>query len=89
MGNTYTQIHIHAVFAVKNRTALLSKEWRDRFYQYMGCIIKDQGHKVLAIGGTSNHVHLFFGLHPSQSLSSVPCCCYYIVMASCRRCGLP
>lgn len=71
MGSTYTQIHIHAVFAVKNRTALLSKEWRDRFYQYMGCIIKDQGHKVLAIGGTSNHVHLFFGLHPSQSLSSL------------------
>ena len=71
MGNTYTQIHIHAVFAVKFRNALLAKEWRDKLYQYMGAIINGQGHKTLAIGGTANHVHLLFGLRPEQSLSSL------------------
>ena len=71
MSNTYTQIHIHAVFAVKYRKALLSKDWRDSLFKYMATIINDQGHKTLAIGGTENHVHLLFGFRPTQSLSSL------------------
>lgn len=71
MNNTYTQIHIHTVFAVQNRNSLLSTEWRQRLYQYMVSIINDQGHKALAIGGTSNHVHILFGFRPTQSLSSL------------------
>jgi REP element-mobilizing transposase RayT len=34
-------------------------------------IINDQGHKTLAIGGVENHIHLFFGFRPTQSLSSL------------------
>jgi len=71
MSNTYTQIHIQAVFAVKFRDALISSEWRQRLFEYMATIIKDQGHKPLAIGGVENHVHLFFGFRPTQSLSSL------------------
>jgi len=71
MGNTYTQIHIQTVFAVQNRDALISSEWRERLYQYMASIINDQGHKTLAIGGTENHVHVLFGFRPTQSLSSL------------------
>ena len=71
MSNTYTQIHIQTVFAVKFREALISPEWSDRLYQYMASIVNDQGHKTLAIGGVANHVHLLFGFRPSQSLSSL------------------
>ena len=71
MGNTYTQIHIHVVFAVKYREALISADWKERLYRYMATIINNHGHKTLAIGGTSNHVHLFFGFRPTQSLSSL------------------
>ena len=71
MGNTYTQIHIQVVFAVKNRNALIAKEWRERLYKYMCAIINDQGHTTLAIGGTENHIHLLFGFCPAQSLSSL------------------
>ncbi|MCR4966012.1 MAG: transposase [Bacteroidales bacterium] len=71
MGNNYIQIHIQTVFAVKNREALIAKEWRDELYKYLNTIIKDQGHKPLAIGGTDNHIHIFFGLNPAQSLSSL------------------
>ena len=28
MANTYTQIHIHAVFAVQNRLSLIQKQWQ-------------------------------------------------------------
>lgn len=71
MNNTYTQIHIHTVFAVKYREALIKADWRDNLYKYINTIIKEQGHKPLAIGGTSNHIHILFGFRPSQSLSSL------------------
>jgi REP element-mobilizing transposase RayT len=71
MANTYTQIHIHAVFAVQNKLSLIKKDWQGRLYQYISAIIQDHGHKVLSIGGTSDHIHLLFGFRPSQSLSEL------------------
>ena len=71
MSNTYTQIHIQTVFAVKYKEALISPEWSERLYKYMASIINNQGHKTLAIGGVANHVHLLFGFRPTQALSSL------------------
>jgi len=71
MANTYTQIHIQAVFAVQNRVSLISKTWRENLHQYMTGIVQGQGHKLLAIGGVSDHVHLVFGMRPTQSLSDL------------------
>lgn len=33
MANTFTQIHIQAVFAVQNRISLISSKWEDRLFQ--------------------------------------------------------
>jgi len=71
MPNTYTQIHIHVVFAVQNRISLIQKEWRDRLYQYLIAIIQNHDHKVLSIGGTPDHIHILFGFRPTQSLSEL------------------
>jgi len=71
MSNTYTQIHIHTVFAVQNRESLINKNWRERLYKYIISIIQNHKHKVLSIGGTSDHVHILFGFHPTQSLASL------------------
>jgi len=71
MANTYTQIHIHAVFAVQNRLSLIKNDWQDRLYQYIIAIIQNHGHKVLSIGGVSDHIHLLFGFRPTQSLSDL------------------
>ncbi|MDR1680022.1 MAG: IS200/IS605 family transposase [Prevotellaceae bacterium] len=71
MSNTYTQIHIHSVFAVQNRLALIKPVWQDRLYQYIIAIIQSYGHKVLSIGGMSDHVHVLFGFRPTQSLSEL------------------
>lgn len=35
MANTYTQIHIQAVFFVQNRFCLISSKWEDRLFQYI------------------------------------------------------
>jgi putative transposase len=71
MANTYTQIHIHAIFAVQNRQSLMHKDWRDELYSYITGILQNQGHKMLQINGVEDHVHMLFGMRPSQSLSEL------------------
>ena len=71
MPNTFTQIHIHVVFAVQNRISLINKSWRERLYKYMIAIIQKHGHKVLSIGGMPDHVHVLFGFRPTQALSKL------------------
>ncbi len=71
MANTYTQIHIQAVFSVQNRDCVIQKTWKDELCKYMSGIISNHGHKVLAINGMPDHVHVFFGMRPTQSLSDV------------------
>jgi REP element-mobilizing transposase RayT len=71
MANTYTQIHIHCVFAVKYRKAMVDKSFKEELYEYITGIIQQRGHKMLAIGGTSNHIHIFFGLRVNESLSDL------------------
>jgi REP element-mobilizing transposase RayT len=71
MANTFTQIHIHAVFAVQNRSSLISKTWEERLYQYIAGIIQSNNHKLLAINGMPDHVHVLFGMRPTQSLSDL------------------
>lgn len=71
MPNTYTQIHIHAVFAVQNRNSLISDSWETRLYKYITGIIQNHGHKLLAINGMPDHIHMLFGMRPVQSLSDL------------------
>lgn len=71
MANTYTQIHIHAIFAVQNRYSLIGKKWKNELYQYITGIIQNQGHKLLQINGMPDHVHVLFGMRPRQSLSDL------------------
>ena len=71
MANTYTQLYIHFVFAVKNRSALLSTEWDERLRLYITATVQNNGHKMLCINNLPDHVHMFVGLNPSQSLSDL------------------
>ena len=71
MANTFTQIHIHVVFTIKNRDSLIANDWRDALYKYLIAIIQNHGHKVLSIGGMPDHVHVLFGFRPTQSLSDL------------------
>jgi REP element-mobilizing transposase RayT len=71
MANTYTQIHIHAVFAVQDRFCVIKKSWKDELFRYITGIIQNNGHKVLAINGAPDHVHVLFGMRPTQSLSGL------------------
>jgi len=51
MANTYTQMHIQAVFAVQNRISLIQPTWKDEVYKYISTIISIYEHKLLQING--------------------------------------
>ncbi|MEX0996541.1 MAG: IS200/IS605 family transposase [Flavobacteriaceae bacterium] len=71
MANTYTQIHIHFVFAVKFRNALVRPSFKDELYKYITGVIQNNNHKLLAINGMPDHIHILIGLRPSQSISDL------------------
>jgi putative transposase len=71
MANTYTQIHIQAIFSVQNRNCIITQLWKEELFRYLTGIIRKNGHKLLAINGMPDHVHLFFGMRPNQSLSDL------------------
>lgn len=71
MANTYTQLHTQFVFAPKYRAALIQKEWQDRLYQYITGIFQANDHKMLQINGMPDHIHIFIGMRPTQSISSL------------------
>lgn len=71
MANTYTQIHIQAIFAVQNRECIINHSWKDELYKYITGIIRNNQHKPLAINGMPDHIHVLFGMRPMQSLSDL------------------
>lgn len=71
MANTYTQIHIQAVFAVQNRKSLIFNQWEENLHKVITTILQEYGHKMLQINGMPDHVHILFGMRPTQSLSDL------------------
>jgi REP element-mobilizing transposase RayT len=71
MPNTYTQIHIQYVFAVKNKAALIDRSWKGELEKYITGIVQNHGHKMLQINCQSDHVHLLIGLRPIHSVSAI------------------
>jgi REP element-mobilizing transposase RayT len=71
MADTFSQIYIQVVFAVQNRNALISPKWEEELYKYITGITQNKGQKVLAINGTTNHIHFFMGMRPTCCLSDL------------------
>ena len=69
MANTYHQVYIMFVFAVKYRRVMLSKEWRSTVFGVIGNLINENGCKTIIVNGVEDHVHCLvsFGKTISQS----------------------
>jgi putative transposase len=66
MANTYKQAYFHLVFAVARRNALISKDWRPELEKYITGVIQNNGHKLIAIGAVSDHIHILIGYSLNQ-----------------------
>lgn len=66
MANTYTQSYFHLVFSVRNRDALIKRNWKSELEKYITGIIKNYQHKLLAINAMPDHVHILIGYNVNQ-----------------------
>ena len=71
MSNTYSQIYIQVVFAVQNRKALIKPTWENELFKYITGIVQNKNQKMLAINGTTNHIHFLIGMKPTCCLSDL------------------
>lgn len=71
MSNTYTQLHVQFVFAVKYRKALIHQDWKEDLHKYITGIFQQNDHKMLQINSMPDHIHIFIGMRPTQAISSM------------------
>lgn len=71
MANTYTQLYIQFVFAVKGRGNLIKETFRDELEKLMCGIITNHKCKTYAIYANPDHTHIFVGMHPNISPSKL------------------
>jgi putative transposase len=71
MANTYHQIYLQTVFAVKYRNAVISKEWKSTIFGVIGNLINETNCKTIIVNGVEDHVHCFLGLKPVVSVSEL------------------
>ncbi|SHK08331.1 IS200/IS605 family transposase [Chryseobacterium polytrichastri] len=71
MANTYTQIYIQIVFAVKGRQNLISKEIREELHKFITGIVSNRNQKLFAVFAMPDHVHLLISMSPVISISDL------------------
>jgi REP element-mobilizing transposase RayT len=71
MANTYHQIYLQTVFAVKYRKAVINKEWKSQLFGVIGNLINETNCKTIIVNGVEDHVHCFIGLKPVVSVSEL------------------
>ncbi|PKP25184.1 MAG: transposase [Bacteroidetes bacterium HGW-Bacteroidetes-2] len=71
MAGSYTQVYIQIVFAVHGRVSLIRSDWEAELYKYITGIVQNRKHKMLAINGMPDHIPIFVGLNPNDSISDL------------------
>lgn len=71
MANTYHQVYIQAIFAVKYREAVIIKDWRPTLLGVIGNLINKSGSKTIIVNGMEDHVHCFLAVKPIISISDL------------------
>lgn len=69
MPNTFSQIYLQFVFAVKGRQSLISKQHKEELHKYLTSLVQARKAKMLAVHCMPYHTHLFVGFKPSVLIS--------------------
>ena len=69
MPNTFSQIYLQFVFAVKGRQSLVPKENKEELHKYITGLVQNRKAKMLAIHCMPDHTHLFVGFKPVVLIS--------------------
>jgi REP element-mobilizing transposase RayT len=69
MANTYSQIYLQFVFAVKGRQNLIPKEHKEELHKYITGLVQNRKAKMLAVNCMPDHIHIFTGFKPVVLIS--------------------
>jgi len=67
--HSFNSCVVHCVWSTKNREPILTSDLRERLWPYLGGIAKENKIKALAIGGTTDHVHMLLSLPATLSVA--------------------
>ena len=71
MANTYHQIYLQTVFAVKYRRAVIDRSWKQKLFAVIGNLINEAGCKTIIVNGVEDHVHCLVSMKPVVSVSEL------------------
>ena len=71
MPNSYSQLHVQIVFAVKKRQSLIKESQRIAVEKYICGVVNNYNCKPLAIYCNPDHIHLLIGLHPTVAIANL------------------
>lgn len=71
MSNTYSQIYIQTVFAVKGRQNLIPKNHRQELHKFITGIVQKRNQKLLSIFSMPDHTHILIGMEPNITISDL------------------
>lgn len=71
MAQTLVSLYVHIIFSTKHRVNIIQPEVEADLFAYMGGIANNNKSKLLAAGGTANHVHLLASLSKNIPLSEL------------------
>jgi REP element-mobilizing transposase RayT len=69
MANTFSQIYLQFVFAVRQRECLISNRHKEELHKYMTGLVRNRNGKMLAVHCMPDHTHIFVGLKPTVLIS--------------------
>ncbi|MEK6946994.1 MAG: IS200/IS605 family transposase [Nanoarchaeota archaeon] len=71
MPESFCSLNYHIIFSTKKRIPCITSDLQSRLIEYIGGIIRAQGGKLIAAGGTAEHVHLLLSTSKEMSISEV------------------
>lgn len=71
MPNTYTQLYIQVVFAVKGRESFIKPYYREKIQKFITGIVTNRNQKLYQIFIMPDHTHILIGINPDMTISDL------------------
>ena len=71
MTDTYTQLYIRIIFAVKSRESFIPKQHKEALHRYITRIIAQKKQTVIQINSMADHLDILVGITPDVAISEL------------------
>jgi putative transposase len=62
---SYISSYFHCVFSTKQRQRLITPDFQERLWPFMGGIARQNKMRAIEIGGVEDHIHILLSLPPT------------------------